>query len=217
MAVFYLNLVTSLQKHAQKLKVIQSSALRIILGACNTSPITSLEIEAHIPPLEIRFDYLFLKWYLKILHCPKGTSGNEICHEVGVPEHNFVNSYFSARARSLLTGLVVPGFKRTQQPIFHPSLYILTWNLAFSFPSKAPAATMPPQALTEVCSTNTDTIIFHLMCTFTLMEAGPCPYSHRIRTLCNTQGLGVPMLGSKTQLRKYPAVNRFPVSIACNQ
>jgi hypothetical protein len=48
-------------KCTQKLKTIQSSALRIVLGARNTSPISTMEIEAHIPPLEITFDFFFLK------------------------------------------------------------------------------------------------------------------------------------------------------------
>jgi ribonuclease HI len=108
------------KKYTQKLGVIQSSALRIILGARNTSPITSLEIEAHIPPLEIRFDYLFLKWYLKTLRCPKSQSRQEICHETGVSVSNFGSGFFSTRGRSLLSNLAIPSFKRIPTPNISP-------------------------------------------------------------------------------------------------
>jgi hypothetical protein len=64
--------------HSKKLKGIESSALGIVLGAHNTSPILSLEIESLIPPLEVRFDYLFMKWYLKILCCPESIAGNKM-------------------------------------------------------------------------------------------------------------------------------------------
>jgi hypothetical protein len=114
------NLVDISAKHTQKLKTIQSGALRIVLGAHNTSPISSMEIEAHMPPLEIRFDYLFLKWYLKSFCCPQGQSGEEICHAMGVSAHNLDTSHFSRRGRSLLTALTIPIFHRIPTPNFPP-------------------------------------------------------------------------------------------------
>ena len=53
-----------------KLDVLQNKALRLILGGRNTSPISSLEVLADIPPLEIRRDFLKSQFYLKQLYKP---------------------------------------------------------------------------------------------------------------------------------------------------
>uniref|UniRef100_A0A2P2HZJ0 RNA-directed DNA polymerase from mobile element jockey-like n=1 Tax=Hirondellea gigas TaxID=1518452 RepID=A0A2P2HZJ0_9CRUS len=68
------------QKQMNKLNVVQNNALRSILGARKTTPITSLEVEAYIMPLEIRFGYLSLKWYFRLLSSPSGD--NEIFAEL---------------------------------------------------------------------------------------------------------------------------------------
>ena len=49
-----------------KLKVIQNVCLRLILGARNTTPIRSMEVEANIAPLDARQDYLLAKLYCTI-------------------------------------------------------------------------------------------------------------------------------------------------------
>ena len=48
----------------EPLKIIQNTALRYITGARNTTPILSLEAEAHIEPLLLRFQYLTVKSYV---------------------------------------------------------------------------------------------------------------------------------------------------------
>ena len=49
------------------LDVIQNQCLRLALGARWTSPIVSLEVEAHIAPLSIRRKYLAVKYYYRIM------------------------------------------------------------------------------------------------------------------------------------------------------
>jgi hypothetical protein len=177
------------------------------------------------------------------LHCPKGTSGNKICQEVGEPEHNFANSYFSARAWSLLTGLVVPSLKEFQHPTFHPS-YISTWNLTFSFPSKAPVATYAP---TGINKGRFNEYFHYNFPSYVHIYTDGSKYSNGFTA--TAAAMYIPSLQSATtwrlnpahtvikselfailkamelccldprltRLRKYTAVNRFPVSIACNQ
>ncbi|CAG9790271.1 unnamed protein product [Diatraea saccharalis] len=51
----------------RKLEIIQNRGLRIITGAICSTPINSLEIEAGIPPIYVRFRYLFEKMFIRIL------------------------------------------------------------------------------------------------------------------------------------------------------
>ena len=93
----------------QRLNVIQNTSLRSILGARQTSPIPSLEIEAHISPLEIRFRYLFMKWYTKILYSPENVTTTDIYREIGLEGNN---SHFSLKARSLFSVINMSPIKR---------------------------------------------------------------------------------------------------------
>ena len=68
----------------KKLVVVQNSALRTILGARKTSPVLSLEVESYVMPLDIRFKFLFIKWYCKMMYSPSNEQNSEIGHEVGV-------------------------------------------------------------------------------------------------------------------------------------
>ena len=61
---------TASSTNLKMLDVIQNQCIRLALGARQTSPIVSLEVEANIPPLSIRRKYLTLKYYNKILDCP---------------------------------------------------------------------------------------------------------------------------------------------------
>lgn len=55
-----------------RLNVIQNSCLRLMMGARKTSPISSLEVEASIPPLALYMEYLSAKVYLKLHYRPTG-------------------------------------------------------------------------------------------------------------------------------------------------
>lgn len=105
----------------QKLNVIQNTALRIMLGARKTSPILSLEIEAYIVPLDIRFKLLFMKWYYKIMYSPEDHLYPEIGREVGIlPIDRRREGFFTDRARSLFTRLKLPHIKRSATPNISP-------------------------------------------------------------------------------------------------
>ena len=49
-----------------KLEIIQNKALRLMLGARNTTPIVSMQVEAYLPPLDIHRKFLATKQYIKI-------------------------------------------------------------------------------------------------------------------------------------------------------
>lgn len=104
-----------------KLNVIQNNALRIMLGARKTSPILSLEVEAHIVPLDIRFKLLFMKWYLKIMYSPDDYINPEIGREVGILSQDKKKiGFFNDRARCLFTRLKLPHTKRCATPYISP-------------------------------------------------------------------------------------------------
>ena len=51
----------------KKLEPIQNSALRLIIGAMYTSPVSSLHVEANVLPLKFRRCFLSIKYYIKLL------------------------------------------------------------------------------------------------------------------------------------------------------
>ena len=61
---------TSKSPLLKKLDVVQNNALRLILGARRTSPILSLQAEAHIPPLSMYRGQLVIKNYIKLISKP---------------------------------------------------------------------------------------------------------------------------------------------------
>jgi len=63
---------TASSSQLSKLDVLQNSCLRLVLGARRTSPVLSLQAEAHLPPLCIRRRYLAARFYIKLLHRPVG-------------------------------------------------------------------------------------------------------------------------------------------------
>jgi ribonuclease HI len=74
------------EKNLRVLQVLQNKALRCILGARMTSPILSLEVEAHLPPVEIRFETLLMKQYLKYRYA---SQDDYIVKKLGITESLF--------------------------------------------------------------------------------------------------------------------------------
>ena len=66
-SIIYSNAKKSL---TQRLDIIQNKALRMLLGARNTSPILSMEVEAFLPPLEYHRGYLTVKQYIRLRTTP---------------------------------------------------------------------------------------------------------------------------------------------------
>lgn len=89
--------------YQNKLKVLQNSCLRLLLGARNTTPILSLEIESNIAPLSIRFDFLSAKYYLTLCDRQKNdTTCKLLGIESGHTQQGLMNT-FKYRATTALS------------------------------------------------------------------------------------------------------------------
>ena len=62
----------------RKLETLQNSCIRLIIGARNTSPILSIQAEAHLPPLTLRRVYLGIKQYIRLQYKPTNDRTVEI-------------------------------------------------------------------------------------------------------------------------------------------
>uniref|UniRef100_A0A6A7FTX6 RNA-directed DNA polymerase from transposon X-element n=1 Tax=Hirondellea gigas TaxID=1518452 RepID=A0A6A7FTX6_9CRUS len=99
--------------HLNKLNVIQNSCLRLILGAYRSTPILSLEVESHLPPLELYTGYMSVKQYIKIRYKPANDHTVEILNlnnriqDTMKPHNSFIK-----RASDWLTLAEMPMIKR---------------------------------------------------------------------------------------------------------
>ena len=69
-----------------KLDPVHNQGLRLSLGACRSSPVESLYVEAHEPPLEIRREKLALQYILKL----KANPGNPAYDVVFNPKYQIL-------------------------------------------------------------------------------------------------------------------------------
>ena len=90
-------------KSIHKINLIQNEAMRCITGARKTSPILSLQIEVFLPPIELRLQYLFTKWYIK---CSSTKAKKDI-----------VNTICTNRFRELINNMNLPYLNISAQPI----------------------------------------------------------------------------------------------------
>jgi ribonuclease HI len=88
-----------------KLNVIQNNCLRIALGCRRTTPISSMEIEANIPPLTIHRHEVACKYYYRIIQLP-------MCPIVDVLLHNNLPIATNCRSSHL------PSFVSNTKSIF---------------------------------------------------------------------------------------------------
>ena len=72
---------------------MQNSALRIALGVYKTSQIHALNVEANIPPLNLHFQELTLKYYVKLMSV-KDHPTKEILTDDGVKHKNWTSGAF---------------------------------------------------------------------------------------------------------------------------
>ena len=100
----------------QKLNVLQNIALRSILGARKTSPILSMQAEAFVPPITLRFEYLAAKWYIRLLHRCQSDNTVEL---LGLRTKTDVSS-FDEETKSLLTIMRMPIIQDTPTPTLSP-------------------------------------------------------------------------------------------------
>jgi len=82
--------------YTKQLDTVANQALRLCLGAFRTSPATSLQVEAHEPPLKLRREKLALQYAIKLSANPK----NPAFHET-FPTSN--NTIISRKKKAILT------------------------------------------------------------------------------------------------------------------
>ena len=58
------------ESHLRRLDVLQNACLRLVLGARNTTPIISMQVESHVPPLSLRRGYLLVRQLLTLRYRP---------------------------------------------------------------------------------------------------------------------------------------------------
>ena len=63
---------TASSSQLARLDILQNTCLRLILGARRTTPVVSLQAEAHIPPLTLRRQYLTARLYIRLRYRPLG-------------------------------------------------------------------------------------------------------------------------------------------------
>jgi ribonuclease HI len=63
---------TASSAQLSKLDILQNACLRLVLGARRTTPVISLGIEAHVPPLAMRRQYLTASTYIRLQYRPAG-------------------------------------------------------------------------------------------------------------------------------------------------
>ena len=102
-SVVFTGVVTTL-KH--KLKVIQNICLRLMLGARNTTPIRSMEVEANIAQLDSRIsrqDLLLAKLFCKLCYWPANNETTILLQiESGSDVVGVLNSFRRRAAFALL-------------------------------------------------------------------------------------------------------------------
>jgi len=99
-------------RNLKKLEVLQNQALRCILGARKTTPIASLEVESFIPPIELRFKFLVVKWYYKLKGRYRDDSTSKI---LGLNNSN-IHSVFKSQAEHMCNKLGMISLNIAQTP-----------------------------------------------------------------------------------------------------
>ena len=114
----------------QKLEIIQNRAIRLILGARNTSPIVSLQTEVYLPPLDIHRGELILKRFVKMICTQSHTSLELDLRNL----EDFTLDSFKCRAlewstkigfSARLTAISIPSLSESLPPWISLSQYII--------------------------------------------------------------------------------------------
>ena len=93
----------------KKLCTIQNACMRLTLGARRTSPISSLEAESNVPPLDMYMEYLSARSYVKVNF---GPTDDVISHALLTKDSNY-----SAHNKSILTKYSADDVKRQPGPV----------------------------------------------------------------------------------------------------
>ena len=88
------------KSNLNKLEVIQNQSLRLVCGAMRTTPINSLQIETNMPCLNLRREYLFLKYAEKAHNLPRH------------PTRRIMQSLYSTEIVNQFPGKIAPPANR---------------------------------------------------------------------------------------------------------
>ena len=82
----------------EKLEKIQTACIRMILSARKSTPVISLQAEAHIPPLELHRGLLTVRGLIKLNYGSKGMSVTDVTTPNGKVENSCAMNSFMRRA-----------------------------------------------------------------------------------------------------------------------
>jgi hypothetical protein len=132
-----------------QLETVQNSALRYILGACRTTPVLSLQVESFIPPMKLRFLFLFMKWVLRYMYMP---IGDQVASMLRFLDQEILLDFpFIAKAHQIFQMLNLPPLQRFPTPLLlcFPPHVDLSSSICLDLLS--PDVNSMPCELTENC------------------------------------------------------------------
>jgi ribonuclease HI len=120
-AAFY---ASAAPTNLSKLNIIQNNCLRIALGCRKTTPVSSMEVEANIPPLSIHHKEVMCKYYLRLIQLPL----NPIVTELFSPNVSYVMPHrrtnllisFVPHTRTILASLQIQIPRLLTSPLISP-------------------------------------------------------------------------------------------------
>ena len=120
-AAFY---ASAAPTNLRKLNVIQNNCLRIALGCRRTTPVPSMEVEAHIPPLSVHRNELLCKYYFRLIQLPHCPIVTELFHQnvpPCLPNRALCQPIsFISHARAIMSTLQIPVPHMLASPLVSP-------------------------------------------------------------------------------------------------
>ena len=107
-AAFY---ASAAPTNLEKLNVIQNNCLRIALGCRKTTPISTMEVEANIPPLSVHRKELMCKYYLRLIQLPQCPVMSDLFFanvSPIMPQRTSTLTSFVPHTRSIFSSLQIP-------------------------------------------------------------------------------------------------------------
>jgi len=106
-----------------KLNIIQNNCLRIALGCRKTTPVSSMEVEANIPPLTFHRREFMCKYYLRLIRLPQGPIVSELFNPNVphiMPQRTNLLPSFVPHTRAILTSLQIRVPPLLTSPLISP-------------------------------------------------------------------------------------------------
>ncbi|KAF2347802.1 Ribonuclease H domain [Trinorchestia longiramus] len=105
-----------------KLNSIQNQCLRIATGCRKTTPITSLQIEADIPPLALHREEIACRYYCRLLQLPLNVATSELVQRLDTPQigSSSLLPTFIVSVRAIFPKVGLPTPSGNAAPIISP-------------------------------------------------------------------------------------------------